>query len=139
MLYRSGQLGYGNTTDLSAPGGNVAVGGEVLQVAAGQDHTCALLSTGGIKCWGLGAWGQLGQGNANTLTAPPGTPVALGGLTAFQVTAGGQHTCVLLSTGAARCWGLNSSGQLGYGHTRNLGDDELPSSTGDVPLVPPAP
>ena len=138
-LNGSGQLGYGNTTDLSAPGGNVAVGGEVLQVAAGQDHTCALLSTGGIKCWGLGAWGQLGQGNANTLTAPPGTPVALGGLTAFQVTAGGQHTCVLLSTGAARCWGLNSSGQLGYGHTRNLGDDELPSSTGDVPLVPPAP
>jgi alpha-tubulin suppressor-like RCC1 family protein len=138
-LNGSGQLGYGNTTDLTAPGGPVAVGGEVLQVAAGQDHTCALLSTGGIKCWGLGAWGQLGQGNANTLTAPPSTPVALGGIPAFQVTAGGHHTCALLSTGSARCWGLNNHGQLGYGYTRNIGDDEPPSSAGDIPLVPPAP
>jgi alpha-tubulin suppressor-like RCC1 family protein len=138
-LNGSGQLGYGNTTDLTKPGGPVAVGGAVLQVAAGQDHTCALLSTGGIKCWGLGAWGQLGQGNANTLTSPPSTPVALGGLTAFQVTAGGHHTCALLSNGKARCWGLNNHGQLGYGYTRNVGDDELPSSAGDISLMPPAP
>ena len=137
-LNGSGQLGYGNTADLTLPGGTVAVGGEVLQVTAGQDHTCALLSTGGIKCWGLGAWGQLGQANANTLTAPPSTPVAMGGITAFQVTAGGHHTCALLATGTARCWGLNNHGQLGYGYTRNIGDDELPSSAGDIPLLPPA-
>jgi hypothetical protein len=49
--------------------------------------------------------------------------------------AGEGHTCVLLGTGAPRCWGRNDSGQLGYGHTLPLGDDEPLSTVGTVPLA----
>jgi alpha-tubulin suppressor-like RCC1 family protein len=49
-----------------------------------------------------------------------------------QVAAGGSHNCALLTTGRVRCWGWNDSGQLGYAHTNAIGDDELPSSAGDV-------
>jgi alpha-tubulin suppressor-like RCC1 family protein len=63
--------------------------------------------------------------------------VDLGGATAFQLTTGAHHTCVLLTSDKARCWGRNDSGQLGYGHTRNIGDDEPPSSAGDIQVFTP--
>src|SRR5207249_6936380 len=49
-----------------------------------------------------------------------------------QLTAGGLHTCALLEGGKIRCWGNNQYGQLGYGHTLSIGDDETPASAGDV-------
>ncbi|SEU28347.1 RCC1 domain-containing protein [Stigmatella erecta] len=137
----SGQLGYGHTNYVYSPAnvGDVSTGGKVLQVAAGSDHTCALLSSGGIKCWGYGADGRLGYGNTSHQYAPPSSTVDLDGATAYQVTAGGAHSCALLSTGAARCWGYNSSGQLGYGNTSNIGDNELPSTAGDIQVLAPTP
>ena len=45
------------------------------------------------------------------------------------------HTCVILATNAVRCWGRNFDGQLGYGNTLNIGDNELPSSVGNVPFL----
>ncbi|RKH21502.1 RTX toxin [Corallococcus praedator] len=132
-----GQLGYGNTNTLRAPTGDVVMGGQVLQVSAGKQHTCALLSTGDLKCWGSGASGRLGYGSAATLLAPPASGVDLDGSTAFQVTTGASHTCALLSTGAARCWGDNAFGQLGYGNVLDIGDNELPSSAGDIQVLAP--
>jgi len=74
-------------------------------VAAGAAHTCALLSSGAVTCWGSNALGQLGPG--------PGAPIASG---ANALTAGASHTCALLG-GAVTCWGDNASGQLGDGTT----------------------
>jgi alpha-tubulin suppressor-like RCC1 family protein len=140
----SGQLGYGNYTNVSVPGtaGDVNTGSKVLQVAAGAAHTCALLNNGGIKCWGSNAFGRLGYGNSGTVpnTNVPGTAtVDLDGATAYQVTTGGAHTCALLSTGAARCWGRNDFGQLGYGNTTDIGDNEQPSTAGDIQVLAPTP
>ena len=52
---------------------------------------------------------------------------------AAQIDAGGSHTCAVRS-GKVYCWGLGFSGQLGYGNTNNVGDDETPGAIGPVDL-----
>ncbi len=83
-------------------------------IAAGDRHTCALLANGGISCWGHNRYGQAGNTTNNgTDTANP-TPAAVAGLSNMKaITAGSLHTCALTSSGGAKCWGLNSFGQLG--------------------------
>ncbi|MCY1020115.1 RCC1 domain-containing protein [Pyxidicoccus sp. MSG2] len=148
---QNGQLGYPgyyslpyypyftNVGDTETPAsvGTVELYGTALQVAAGADHTCALMSFGAVKCWGYGGYGQLGYGKPSTLPTPNFELVNLGGASAYYVTAGGSHTCALLSTGKARCWGRNDHGQLGYSNTLNQGDDELPSAAGDIQVLGP--
>ncbi|MCB1193750.1 MAG: putative Ig domain-containing protein [Leptospiraceae bacterium] len=51
-----------------------------------------------------------------------------------NISAGYEHTCALLSTGDVKCWGRSNSGQLGYGNTNDIGDNETPSSVGTVPI-----
>ena len=48
--------------------------------------------------------------------------------------AGSFHACALLDNGQVRCWGLGTLGQLGYGNTDTIGDDEPPGSVGTVDL-----
>src|SRR5690606_4591336 len=55
----------------------------------------------------------------------------------LYVAASYQNTCVLIEGGRVRCWGRNNLGQLGYGHTDDIGDDETPASVGDVMLPEP--
>jgi alpha-tubulin suppressor-like RCC1 family protein len=140
----SGRLGYGNQNDigdneLPSLAGNVNIGGPVIQItsAASGEHTCALLDNGEIRCWGNGADGRLGYGNINNV-GDDETPASVGnvnvGGTVVQVVAGSSHTCVLLSDGNVRCWGKASTGQLGYGNTNTIGDDELPSSAGNISI-----
>jgi alpha-tubulin suppressor-like RCC1 family protein len=134
-----GQLGYGNTntvgvTNTPASVGDVNLGGStVTQLVAGFEYTCALLSTGGVRCWGRGAEGQLGYGNQQNIGDDeiPAGDVNVGG-TVVQLAAGTFHTCALLSMGTVRCWGRGDSGQLGYGNTNNIGDNETPASAGNV-------
>ena len=51
-----------------------------------------------------------------------------------EVFAGHENTCVLLEGGHIKCWGVNGRGDLGYGHTEHIGDDETPSEVGTVEL-----
>ena len=104
-------------------------------LTAGESHTCALLGSGDVSCWGSGSYGRLGYGNTNNIgdnEAPwiPG-PVDLGA-SATHVTAGLYHTCASTTGGAIRCWGGGSFGKLGYANTNDIGDDEAPSTAGDV-------
>ncbi|QDK41568.1 hypothetical protein DOM21_08900 [Bacteriovorax stolpii] len=122
-----GQLGYGDDLQRLSPGGNIALGGSVIQVAMGTRHTCALLSTGTVRCWGANYYGQLGYGDYLTIFSP-GATLSFGEAVT-QITAGGYHSCVLLASGSVRCWGLNNVGQLGYGDTENR-----PSPGGNVAI-----
>jgi cysteine-rich repeat protein len=136
----SGRLGYGNTNNIGdneapALAGNVNVGGTVVQLAAGTSHTCALLDSGTVRCWGLGLYGRLGYGNANNI-GDNEVPASVGdvtvGGTVIQIAAGEYHTCALLDIGAVRCWGSGDNGRLGYGNTDTIGDNDSPASAGDV-------
>jgi len=84
----------------------------VLEVSAGNTHTCAVLANGTARCWGNNQYGSLGD----SFTTNSASPVVVSGLTnAVGISAGGSHTCAVLENGTARCWGRNSVGQLGDG------------------------
>jgi hypothetical protein len=138
----AGELPVADVPVLSAA--EISAGKTVTQIALGNNHTCARLSTGPMRCWGKGTNGQLGNGGTTYLGDQAGElPTAdvpvfsaaeiSAGRTITQIAAGEDHTCVLLSTGTMRCWGLALSGQLGYGNTINLGDNAGELPTADVP------
>ncbi len=129
-----GQLGNGTTTDSSAPvtvlasgtasASPVALTG-VTAISAGYEHTCALLTSKQVRCWGSGFQGRLGNGDPYVTTSNTETvltsgitggtganiPVALTDVTA--ISAGSAHTCAVLTSKQARCWG--QAGRLGNG------------------------
>lgn len=85
----------------------------VAAIAAGSDHTCALMKDGSVKCWGKNRYGQLGDGTQVDRAAPVdvvGLPTI-----ASAIAVGSHHTCALTSDGGVRCWGWNIFGQLGDG------------------------
>jgi alpha-tubulin suppressor-like RCC1 family protein len=126
----SGQLGnsanYGSVPSINpAPSAVTGLTGSGLAtgIAAGGNHTCALLSDGTVDCWGDNYYGQLGNSaNYGTATANP-APLAVTGLTgsnlATGIAAGLEHTCALLANGTVECWGDNANGQLGNDSTTN--------------------
>jgi len=113
----------------------------LVQLALGAIHTCALLSDGTVKCWGYNASGQLGYGDTRNRSdqvpaeLPPVSVTEEPGVRVIRLSAGSEHTCALLSNETVRCWGDNRTGQLGYGHKRNIGDDEVPSSVPPVSIT----
>ncbi len=90
----------------------------ILDVAAANDFTCALLDTGVVYCWGIDHRGQLGDGSTDGSFAsdrPEPMPV-VGITTAAALASGFDATCAVLEAdGSARCWGLNSPARFGDG------------------------
>jgi alpha-tubulin suppressor-like RCC1 family protein len=104
----------------------------VKSVAGGLVHTCALMTTGGVRCWGGNSDGELGTGTTTSITTPPSTDV----LTGVQaIAAGGYHTCALTNAGAVRCWGNNGYGQLGDGSLDNVRLSPTPEVLTDVQAI----
>ena len=109
-----GQVGDGTTTQRLLPVDVVGVSGPVVAVAGGYRHTCAVLASGGVKCWGANDFGQLGIGTTGASISIPQDVVGLAG-SAIAISAGRNHTCVILSGNGAQCWGSNTYGELGDG------------------------
>lgn len=136
---RRGELGYGDNEprgDKAPPatGGDVDVGGPARQIAAGRSHTCALLESGRVRCWGANHSGQLGTPITRSADLEPPAPITevnVGG-EVTQLAAGDAHTCALLRGGRVRCWGANAHGQLGHGTDDSVRAGVPPSESGDV-------
>jgi alpha-tubulin suppressor-like RCC1 family protein len=115
----NGQLGTANSTPSAsfvalATAGKPYAGLAWKQIAAGEEHTCAVATDGGLWCWGLNTSGQLGQAAA----PPVGTLVQVlpaMSKTWTQVTAGQLHACATRADQTLWCWGRNLEGQLGDG------------------------
>ena len=77
------------------------------------NHSCSVLSSGKVNCWGDNPYGQLGN---DSLTLS-NVPVEVSGITnAVGVSVGMSHSCAVLSSGKVNCWGEND-GQLGNNST----------------------
>lgn len=114
----NGQLGDGSKIQRNSPVDVSGLGAVVARVSAGFGHSCALTSSGGIKCWGADVSpfsnnGELGNG-ANTGSLVPGDVTGFpSGAGALWVSAGNTFTCAVTATGGAKCWGSNVWDQLG--------------------------
>lgn len=111
----SGQIGNGTLINATVPASPDGLGSGVSQVSVGDSHSCALTTSGGVKCWGYNARGAVGDGSNSSRSRP----VDVTGLTSGvkQISSGYLHACAVTMSGAAKCWGNNEFGQLGNGST----------------------
>jgi len=129
-----GQLGDGNFGSSSSS--LVTVKSEVTKdplnnvnkLAAGLNHTCALLTDETVQCWGHNASGQLGNdsfGDPSTNNSSLGAVTVVSEVTKASLNnvealaAGGTHTCALGTDRKVRCWGANINYQLGHSSSTN--------------------
>ncbi|HPW56369.1 MAG: SUMF1/EgtB/PvdO family nonheme iron enzyme [Thermoanaerobaculaceae bacterium] len=87
--------------------------------AVGQGHRIVLRSNGSLWGWGANSFGQLGNGNNSSQSAPVQV-VGLGNIK--QIAVGENHTLALATDGKVWAWGYNRHGELGDGSNqdRNL-------------------
>ncbi len=93
---------------------SIAVSDAVL--AMGGEHSCSIAAAGTVSCWGSNWSGQLGRvTDPPSVNAEQNAPDAVSGLPgpALSVSAGGKHTCAVLTDHSLWCWGDNTRGQLG--------------------------
>ncbi len=104
-----------------------AVGTNAVDLALSDNHTCALLKSGEISCWGDNEFGQLGSGKRKeeypktfwNYDSYETSPVTVRGIPAGErirsIGVGHSHSCALSESGGVWCWGRNAKGQLGNG------------------------
>lgn len=117
-----GQLGLGNTTAKKSFTDLVTAGKPYdgllwKTLVAGEEHNCAISTTGRLFCWGRNSEGQVGLTNPATgslieieLVAGQAPPTDW-----ISIAAGQFHTCGVRAGGTMHCWGRNVEGQLGNG------------------------
>jgi alpha-tubulin suppressor-like RCC1 family protein len=136
-LGAEGRLGNGNTVDIgdsptemgiNLPTVSLGAGFSPFRIAAGNMHTCAVAPDGTVKCWGANTFGGLGLEDVDSrgdMAAEMGgnlSAVNLDGYGANELAVGVGFTCAALpSIESMKCWGANSSGQLGLGDTNQRG------------------
>ncbi|KAH9261833.1 hypothetical protein BASA81_000489 [Batrachochytrium salamandrivorans] len=111
-------IGDGTVVDRLVPTAVTGLTSGASEVFVGSGVSCAVLTTGGARCWGEDDYGALMAGTKTSAPIPgPVTGYATSGVQ--QISMGDFHACLLTTTGKVLCAGLNSSGQLGDGTAVN--------------------
>lgn len=119
-----GQLGNGTTGGTSnVPVQVSGLTSGAIYVAVSLWHTCAVMNSGGVKCWGYNSHGQLG----NNSTVNSNVPVDVIGVSAATMVSIASRFSCAIDNGAVKCWGSNASGQLGDGTTTDRMSPVVPS------------
>lgn len=88
----------------------------VAQISSGYEHSCGILTSGVLKCWGANTYGQLGDGT----TIDKSSPTTIDSGTSYSiVSAAGFRTCGVTTSGVLKCWGWNAFSQVGDGTATN--------------------
>src|SRR5207245_9038449 len=93
--YQDGQLGNGTQVDSSVPVTVVNHSSGVAAIAVGANHSCAVMSSGALQCWGYNQFGQLGNGSTTNATVPGSVSGLSSGVVA--VSGGDWHSCALFA------------------------------------------
>ena len=109
----AGQIGNGGAGGGAQPQAATVKQERFTRVSAGNNHACAINLTGRVFCWGADNHGQLGDFRDINSTTP--IPVSDSTLRFTSISAGGDHTCGITTTGSAHCWGRGEEGQIGNG------------------------
>ena len=115
----NGQLGNGSTTSSRVPVAvnmsGVLAGKTIKQISVEFSTNCVVASDNKVYCWGGNNNGQLGNGSTANSRVPVAVNMSgvLAGKTIKQISAGGDHSCVIASDDKLYCWGFNSNGELG--------------------------
>jgi alpha-tubulin suppressor-like RCC1 family protein len=99
-----GQVGVATNADTSTPLVVSGLDRSVQAIVAGDYHTCALMTSGAVYCWGADEASELGDGKTDDRSTPVAVAGLAGGVTA--ISAGYQHTCALTGAGGVECWGF---------------------------------
>lgn len=131
----SGQLGDGRAgnslTRLQPQQVNLGAAVSAVAIAAGGEHSLALVADGTVRAWGSNAYGQVGDGTGTGSPivndfGPPHyrpRPVAVVSLDqAIRIAAGDSHSLALRADGTVWAWGTNVEGQLGRGTAGGIGN-----------------
>jgi len=105
-----GELGNSTTTGSRLPVVVTGLTEDIISLAAGYEHSCAVTAAGAVKCWGANRQGQLGNGGDSNSSIPVQVASVVD-ITLVQT--GRWHSCALNSAGFTSCWGLNAYDQLG--------------------------
>lgn len=123
-----GQLGNGTAGAVATALDVQGISGSVVALAGGAMHSCAILDTGAMFCWGSNTLGELGTGTASadpSLVAVQAT--SLTGRDYVALSLGDKFSCAVAplrvqQLGTAVCWGQNTNGELGQ-DSLGAGDD----------------
>jgi alpha-tubulin suppressor-like RCC1 family protein len=108
----NGQVGDNSTVNRSVPTQVIGVESGAIGVSVGAYGSCALLATGGVKCWGANTNGGVGDGTKTARYTATQVTGLTTGVTA--IAAGANHACALIA-GGVKCWGSNGTGSVGDG------------------------
>lgn len=99
-----GEMGNGTQQSYQTSPTVVPEISDAINLSAGRYHTCAVLSSGAVQCWGSDSDGQLGDGQSDSISTTPVQVQRLSGR-ATAVSCGATTSCALLENGSVQCWG----------------------------------